>query len=68
MPKASPAKVAANNRNTKKHYDRLYPFVEKGRKVEIQAAADSMGESLNDFIVKSIEERMRRINQPARQE
>ena len=42
-------------------YDRLYPFVSKGRKAEIQAAADSVGESLNDFICKSIDERIERL-------
>ena len=44
-----------------KAYDRLYPFVPKGRKAEIQAVADTLGESLNDFIVKAIDERMDRI-------
>lgn len=44
-----------------KAYDRLYPFVPKGRKAEIQAAADAAGESLNDFIVTAIDERMARL-------
>ncbi len=44
-----------------KTYDRLYPFVPKGRKAEIQAAADAVGESLNDFICKAIDERMERL-------
>ena len=44
-----------------KAYDRLYPFVPKGRKAEIQAAADAAGESLNDFICKAIDERMERL-------
>lgn len=44
-----------------KAYDRLYPFVPKGRKAEIQAAADAAGESLNDFITKAIDERMERM-------
>lgn len=42
-------------------YDRLYPFVPKGHKAEIQAAADTAGESLNDFIVTAIDERMARL-------
>ncbi len=46
-----------------KAYDRLYPFVPKGRKAEIQAAADAVGESLNDFICKAIDERMERLGQ-----
>lgn len=44
-------------------YDRLYPFVPKGRKAEIQAAADAAGESLNDFICKAIDERMERMGE-----
>lgn len=44
-----------------KSYDRLYPFVPKGRKAEIQAAAEEQGETLNEFIVKAIEERMLRL-------
>ena len=43
-------------------YDRLYPFVPKGRKAEIQAAASARGETLNEFIVKSIDERMERLS------
>lgn len=45
----------------KKTYDRLYPFVPKGRKAEIQAVAETQGETLNEFIVKAIEERMKRL-------
>ena len=44
-----------------KNYDRLYPFVPKGRKAEIQAVAETQGETLNEFIVKAIEERMKRL-------
>lgn len=42
-------------------YDRLYPYVPKGRKAEIQAAADTAGETLNEFIVEAIDERMERL-------
>lgn len=61
MDKTSRAKIAANNRYTAKAYDRLYPFVPKGKKAEIQAAADKQGETLNEFIVKAIDERMKRL-------
>ena len=44
-----------------KSYDRLYPFVPKGKKAEIQAAAEEQGETINEFIVKAIEERMSRL-------
>lgn len=47
-----------------KSYDRLYPFVPKGRKAEIQAVADEQGETLNEFIVKAIDERMKRLQKP----
>lgn len=44
-----------------KSYDRFYPFAPKGHKAEVQAAADSIGESLNDFIMTATDERMKRI-------
>lgn len=44
-----------------KSYDRLYPFVPKGKKAEIQAAAAARGETLNEFIIKAIDERMYRL-------
>lgn len=43
-----------------KSYDRLYPFVPKSHKAEIEAYAKSVGESLNEFIVKAIDQRMER--------
>jgi hypothetical protein len=61
MPKNSKARIDANRRYAEKSYDRLYPFVPKGRKVEIQAEADVQNESLNDFIVKAIDERIERL-------
>lgn len=65
MPKASKAKIDANRRYSEKKYDRLYPFVPKGHKAEIQAVADARGESLNDFIVTAIDERMEQIEKDA---
>lgn len=61
MSKTSKAQSKASNKYAAKAYERLYPFVQKGRKAEIQAAADTQGESLNDFIVKAIDERMERL-------
>lgn len=61
MAKSSKAKIDANNRYSAKAYDRLYPFVPKGRKADIQAAAEEQGETLNEFIVQAIEERMSRL-------
>lgn len=56
----SKAQTRASNKYHEKAYDRLYPFVPKGRKAEIQAAADAAGETLNEFIVKAIDKRMER--------
>lgn len=61
MPKNSKARIDANRRYAEKAYDRLYPFVPKGRKAEIQAAAETLGETLNEFIVRAIDERIERM-------
>ena len=53
----------AKRRYSEKNYERLYPFVPKGKKAEIQAAAEAQGETLNEFIVKSIEERIQRLQE-----
>ena len=44
-----------------KAYDRLYPFTPKGHKAEIEACAKSIGETLNEFINKAIDERTERL-------
>jgi uncharacterized protein (DUF1778 family) len=61
MPKASKAAVEAHAKYNAKSYDRFYPFAPKGHKAEVQAAADSVGESLNDFIMTATDERMKRL-------
>ena len=61
MPRATKAAMTAHAKYNAKAYDRLYPFVPKGHKAEIQAAADAAGESLNDFICKAIDERIERL-------
>ena len=50
----------AKNTFNSKNYDRLYPFVPKGQKEKIAAAAAAAvpPESLNDYIVKAIYDRM----------
>ena len=55
------SRTRANRKYNEKTYERLYPYVIKGRKAEIQAAADAAGESLNDFICKAIDERIERL-------
>ena len=49
------------NQWMKENRDTKLLTLPKGRKAEIQAAADSAGESLNDFICKSIDERIERM-------
>lgn len=56
----SRAHIKAANKYNSKSYDRLYPFVPKGHKTEIQAAADRAGETLNEYIVGAIDQRMKR--------
>lgn len=50
----------AKNKYQAANYDRLYPIVPKGRKEVFEAAAKAAGESLNEYIVKAIEQRMER--------
>lgn len=49
------------NQWMKENRDTKLLTLPKGRKSEIQAAADAVGESLNDFICKAIDERMERM-------
>ncbi len=51
---ATKAKNAFNN----KTYDRLYPFVKAGNKAKIERAARAAGQSLNDYVVTAIYQRM----------
>ena len=58
MAPASKAKVEANARYDAKAYDKFLIRVPKGKKQEIQDHATSLGESLNGYVVKAIEERI----------
>lgn len=60
MAKNSKAKIQANNRYTAKAYDRINLTVPKGNKDKIKTYAESMGESVNGFINRAIEETMDR--------
>ena len=44
----------------KENYDEIKVRVEKGRKAGIRAHADSLGESVNSFISRAIDETMER--------
>lgn len=41
-----------------KSYDRIQLVVKKGKKAEIQAAAEKQGESLNAYVIGAVERRM----------
>lgn len=58
--KAKFDKVAYNNAFNAKAYDRVNLTVEKGKKSMIKAHAESMGESVNGFINRAIDEAMKR--------
>ncbi|MDR2654466.1 MAG: hypothetical protein LBC56_00105 [Oscillospiraceae bacterium] len=58
----SDAKKRANAKYNSKAYDRINIAIRKGRKSEIQALADTVGQSVNAYIVQAIDERMEREN------
>ncbi len=57
----SKAATKAKNKYNKENYDRLYPVTKKGRKKVYEDAAKKAGLSLNDFIIKAIEEKIKYI-------
>lgn len=46
----------------KNNYDEIKVRVEKGKREIIKAAAEQAGESLNGYIKKAVDERMKREN------
>ena len=60
--KKSKPSTAAKNQYNAKAYDRLNVVVSKGRKAELQVHAEEQGESLNDFIVRAVDETIERDN------
>jgi len=51
----------AKNKFNAANYDRLYPYVQKGKKAVYESASRALGyKSLNDFIVSAIEEKIER--------
>lgn len=57
------ASTRAQNKYIAKAYDRVNLTVPKGDKDKIKAHAESMGESVNGFINRAIEEAMIRDNE-----
>ncbi|WP_374016340.1 transcriptional regulator [Paenibacillus thiaminolyticus] len=58
--KKGTAATRAKNKYNTENYDRLYPYVPKGRKAVYEAAAKRAGLSLNDFITRAVEEKIER--------
>ena len=58
--KVSKAQQKAVNKYVKNNYDRINVTLTKGKKDEIQAAAQAAGESVNGYIKTAIDERMER--------
>lgn len=50
--------AAVKNKYAAKVYDRLQIIVKKGKKAEIQAAAEKQGESLNVYVTEAVRRRM----------
>lgn len=48
--KKGTAATRAKNKYNSANYERLYPFVKKGKKARYQRAAEAAGCSLNEFI------------------
>lgn len=60
----SKAQQKAVNKYVRENYDKLLLTMPKGRKAEIQAYAQTKGESVNSFINRSISETIERDRSP----
>lgn len=58
MDKRNPA-TAAKNRYNAKNYDRIVVVVKKRKKEIIKKAADEVGESVNTYVNKAIDDRLK---------
>ncbi|MDL2234350.1 hypothetical protein LJC63_12355 [Ruminococcaceae bacterium OttesenSCG-928-L11] len=61
MSPLSEAQKKATAKYNAKTYDRLELKVPKGRKSELQDYAQAAGESLNQFVIKAVDERIERL-------
>ena len=48
------AATRAKNKYNAENYDRLYPYVKRGKKEKYQRAAEAAGCSLNEFMEKAM--------------
>ena len=58
MSPVSKAQQKATAKYMKNNYDEIKTRVPKGRKAEIQAAAEKQGESLNAYVAEAVRRRM----------
>ena len=58
----SKAQQASVNKYVKANYDRINVTVPKGKRELLKAHAEALGESVNGFINRAIEETMQRDN------
>lgn len=63
--KKGTAATRAKNKYNAAAYDRLYPYVPKGRKAIYEEAAKDAGMSLNEFVIEALEEKVKRQQEPA---
>lgn len=56
----SKAQIKATSKYESKNYDKILLRLPKGKRELVRAAAGSTGESLNGYITKAIDERMRK--------
>lgn len=56
----SKAQQRATQKYIKKNYDRLELRIPKGERESIKQHAEKMGESLNQFLIRAVQETMRR--------
>ena len=59
----SEAKKRANAKWNSKNYDKMTVHISKGKKDEIKTHATKQGLSLNAFVVRAIDEAMRKDNE-----
>ena len=57
---ASKSQQKAVHKYVREKYDRINITVPKGRKAAIQAAGAAVGESLNGYVTRAVDERMER--------
>lgn len=52
----------ANTRYKKKTYERVYLQVKKGQKERLKEYAESVGMSVNSFVLSAVEEKINRLD------